>query len=205
MQQLPTHKVLAHVDLDAFYAQVEALRDSDRLRGKPLGVVQYNPYGDLKTLSPDDDRLLHSSNGSLIAVSYEARAFGVKRNMRGGEARTLCPELQLVQVPTAHGKADLTLYRQAGKRVLDVLSRRARCERASIDECYLDLTEAALRVLAERGGVPPTPVNMDQVHVAAGETSGEGSVETASWWARPAGAWEEGDLLLACGAGGPSA
>ena len=42
------------------------------------------------------------------------------RNMRGDEARKLCAdagsELQLVQVPTAHGKADLTAYRAAGKQ-----------------------------------------------------------------------------------------
>lgn len=37
--------------------------------------------------------------------------------MRGDEARKLCAELQIVQVPTAHGKADLTAYRAAGKEV----------------------------------------------------------------------------------------
>ena len=41
----------------------------------------------------------------------------VCRNMRGDEARKLCPELMQVQVPTAHGKADLTHYRAAGKQV----------------------------------------------------------------------------------------
>ena len=40
--------------------------------------------------------------------------------MRGDQARKVCPEVQLVQVPTAHGKADLTLYRDAGKQVLYV-------------------------------------------------------------------------------------
>lgn len=38
--------------------------------------------------------------------------------MRGDDARKACPELNLVQVPVAHGKADLTLYRAAGKQVL---------------------------------------------------------------------------------------
>jgi DNA polymerase eta len=37
-------------------------------------------------------------------------------------------------VPTAHGKADLSLYRSEGRRVLQVLARLARAERASIDE-----------------------------------------------------------------------
>lgn len=38
------------------------------------------------------------------------------------------------QVPTAHGKADLGLYRSEGRRVLQVLGRLATAERASIDE-----------------------------------------------------------------------
>mgnify|MGYP001801674785 CR=1 FL=1 len=45
----------------------------------------------------------------------------MKRNMRGDEARKKCPDLQLVQVPTAWGKADLTIYRDAGAEVVEVL------------------------------------------------------------------------------------
>ena len=66
-----------------------------------------------------------------LVLRANLHAAGVKRNMRGDAARALCPDLQLVQVPTAHGKADLTLYRDAGKRVLDILARKATCERAS--------------------------------------------------------------------------
>lgn len=39
------------------------------------------------------------------------------RNMRGDEARKHCAELQLIQVPTSHGKADLTIYRNSGSKV----------------------------------------------------------------------------------------
>ena len=39
------------------------------------------------------------------------------RAMRGKEARKKCPELQLVQVPLTHGKAELGPYRAAGKQV----------------------------------------------------------------------------------------
>jgi len=44
-----------------------------------------NPFGDLKSYAAEDNRIVNS--GSLIAVSYEARARGVKRNMRGAEAK----------------------------------------------------------------------------------------------------------------------
>lgn len=36
------------------------------------------------------------------------------------------------QVPTAHGKADLTLYRSEGSKVLAILARLGAAERASI-------------------------------------------------------------------------
>lgn len=74
-------------------------------------------FGDLSTRRPDEDRRMPNSAGSIIAVSYEARRFGVKRNMMAPEARKLCPELVIVQVPTSHGKADLTPYRRAGRQV----------------------------------------------------------------------------------------
>ena len=41
--------------------------------------MQYNPFGDLSSHDAAEDRVQIDSNGSLIAVSYEARAFGVKR------------------------------------------------------------------------------------------------------------------------------
>ncbi|KAL4434375.1 hypothetical protein ABPG75_000816 [Micractinium tetrahymenae] len=194
MQQ-PLHKAICHVDLDAFYAQVE-VKQHPELRGKPVGVVQYNPYGSLEMRRPDENRIMNDSNGSLIAVSYEARGQGVKRNMRGAEARAACPDIKLVQVPTAHGKADLTLYRSEGKRVLDILARLAKTERASIDECYLDLTEEAQRRLEACGGVPPMPCNAEQVHVMAEA----GFVGAPDWWQRPQHEWRPGERLLACAA-----
>lgn len=63
-------RVIAHVDLDCFYVQVEQ-RKRPELRGKPAAVVQYNSW----------------KGGGLIAVGYEARKFGVKRSMRGDEAK----------------------------------------------------------------------------------------------------------------------
>ena len=83
---------------------------------------------------------------SIIAVSYEAQKFGVTRNMRGDEAKEKCPEIILARVPEARGKADLTRYREAGAEVIEVLQTFSDiCERASVDEAYLDLTETIER------------------------------------------------------------
>ncbi|XP_013687158.1 DNA polymerase eta isoform X3 [Brassica napus] len=69
--------------------------------------------------------------------------------MRGEEAKAACPEIQLVQVPVARGKADLNTYRSAGSEVVSILAQSGKCERASIDEVYLDLTDAAESMLAD--------------------------------------------------------
>jgi DNA polymerase eta len=79
----------------------------------------------LKSITGNDSvNRINISNGSLIAVSYEARAKGVKRIMRGLEAKAACPDLILVQVPTNHGKADLKIYRDASANILQTLSKR---------------------------------------------------------------------------------
>lgn len=177
-------RAVALADLDAFYTQVEVLRNPSLISGVPVAVVQYNPFGDLASHTPDENRIVNDSNGSLIAVNYAARAHGVKRwapvtcaachltqpphsNMRGDEARRHCPELQLVQVPTAHGKADLTLYRAEGAKVLAIMARYGITERASIDEMYIDCTDEALRRLQANGGAPALPLQLDQIHIAA--------------------------------------
>ncbi|KAJ6295713.1 hypothetical protein OIU78_023693 [Salix suchowensis] len=59
-------RIIAHVDLDCFYVQVEQ-RKQPELRGLPTAVVQYNEW----------------KGGALIAVSYEARKLGVSPHMRG--------------------------------------------------------------------------------------------------------------------------
>ncbi|XP_069708527.1 DNA polymerase eta [Phaenicophaeus curvirostris] len=130
-------RVVALVDMDCFFMQVEQRLDP-RLRGRPCAVLQYTEW----------------QGGGIIAVSYEARAFGVSRGMWATEARALCPELALVRVPQARGKADLTRYREASTEVMRVLSSFAAIERASIDEAYLDLSGAVRERLRALRGRP---------------------------------------------------
>ncbi|XP_031396197.1 DNA polymerase eta isoform X2 [Punica granatum] len=178
-------RVIAHIDMDCFYVQVEQ-RKHPQLRGLPTAVVQYNSW----------------KGGGLIAVSYEARNYGVKRSMRGDEAKEVCPEIQLVQVPVARGKADLNTYREAGSQVVSILARRGRCERSSIDEVYLDLTDAAERMLTET-----SPHSLETIieealksHVL-GITSREDGIdvkEKVREWLCKSDA-DRRDKLLACG------
>ncbi|GMY35061.1 dna polymerase eta [Fagus crenata] len=178
-------RIIAHVDMDCFYVQVEQ-RKQPNLRGLPSAVVQYNSW----------------KGGSLIAVSYEARKYGVKRSMRGDEAKEVCPQIQLVQVPVARGKADLNTYRSAGSEVVSVLARKGRCERASIDEVYLDLTDAAETMLAE---TPPESLEVIdeealKSHVLGlNNEDGSDAKENVREWLCSSDA-DRRDKLLACGA-----
>uniref|UniRef100_A0A8B9J9I6 DNA polymerase eta n=1 Tax=Astyanax mexicanus TaxID=7994 RepID=A0A8B9J9I6_ASTMX len=125
-------RVVALVDMDCFYVQVEQ-RMNPELRNKPCVVAQYKTW----------------KGGGIIAVSYEARAHGVTRNMFADDAKKLCPDLRVARVRESHGKADLTNYREASVEVIEVMSRFAVIERASIDEAYMDLTSSVQKRLKD--------------------------------------------------------
>ncbi|XP_066535998.1 DNA polymerase eta isoform X2 [Hoplias malabaricus] len=125
-------RVVALVDMDCFYVQVEQ-RMNPALKNKPCVVAQYKTW----------------KGGGIIAVSYEARAHGVTKNMWADDAKKLCPGLQVARVRECHGKADLTHYREASVEVIDVMSRFAVIERASIDEAYMDLTASVKKRLKD--------------------------------------------------------
>jgi DNA polymerase-4 len=101
---------ILHADLDAFYASVEQ-RDDPRLRGRPVIV----------------------GAGVVLAASYEAKAFGVRTAMGGGEARRLCP--RAVVVPPR-----MSAYSAASRAVFEVFEHTSPLvEGLSIDEAFLEV------------------------------------------------------------------
>jgi len=174
MSENAKDRVIAHFDLDAFYVAAERELNPSLVH-RPVAVSQYNPHGKLIEThsSKVDERLVarppHNgkivgpdSNGSMIAVSYEARASGVQRGDRGMDAIKKCHDLHIVQVPVKRGKADLTMYRNASSRVMEILittilsstgnddQKRShiKVEKASIDEIYIDMTLPATQMMA---------------------------------------------------------
>jgi len=112
---------ILHADLDAFYASVEQ-RDDPRLRGRPVIV----------------------GGGVVLAASYEAKAFGVRTAMGGGQARRLCP--RAVVVPPR-----MSVYAEASRALFRVFDDAAPLvEGLSIDEAFLDV-----RGLERISGTPP--------------------------------------------------
>ena len=106
--------MIAHFDLDAFYAAV-AQRDDPSLRGKPLAVSG------------------SSRRAVVLTASYEARPFGVRSAMPLYHALDLCPGL--VVVPPNFGA-----YRETSERVFAIFADGARAvEGLSLDEAFVAL------------------------------------------------------------------
>ncbi|XP_054842691.1 DNA polymerase iota [Eublepharis macularius] len=118
------HRVVVHLDLDCYYAQVEMICNPE-LRGKPLGVQQ---------------------KSYVITCNYEARGVSVKKLMSLKEAKKKCPELVLV-----NGE-DLTKYREMSYKVTALLEEfTPLVERLGPDENFVDVTEMVEKRLEEWG------------------------------------------------------
>ena len=108
--------VILHVDMDAFFASVEQLRNP-QWRGRPV-IVGAGP----------DER------GVVSTCSYEARRFGVHSAMPSRTAYALCP--QAVFVPP-----HMELYADVSRRAFEIFERfTPYVEGVSIDEAFLDIT-----------------------------------------------------------------
>ncbi len=183
-----TDRVVVLIDMDCFYCQVESRLDP-ALQGRPTAVVQYNAW----------------KGGGIIAVSYEARAFGVRRGMRGDEARERCGDIALVSVPEVREKADLTRYRDAGKEVIQVLLqfKGAVVERASVDEAYLDITRMVQERMEEKGKGSVTSKDVPNTHIVGieeGEEEEEEGKLHGDWLKRALEENQTDNVRLAVGA-----
>ncbi|KAL4877483.1 hypothetical protein BJY04DRAFT_127433 [Aspergillus karnatakaensis] len=163
-------RVIAHIDLDAFYAQCEMVRLGTP-RETPLAVQQWD---------------------SLIAINYPAREFGITRMISAKDARAKCPDIVLQHVATFRegeggkwayredswksigtDKVCLDPYRAESRKILRVIKeelvrwrtgivkdleglgsqakiQEALVEKASVDEVFIDLSPLVYGVLSQR-------------------------------------------------------
>jgi DNA polymerase IV len=106
---------IVHFDLDAFFVNVEYLRDSTH-RGKAIAVGG------------------HSDRGVITSCSYEARRYGVHSAMPTKIAKRLCPHLIIV-------RGDMDRYSYFSNLVTEIIRTEVPSfEKSSIDEFYVDMT-----------------------------------------------------------------
>ena len=111
--------IVAHLDLDAFYAAVEEL-ENPALRAVPL-IVGGDPHG----------------RGVVATANYVARGFGIHSAMSAAEALRRCP--RAVFVRPRH-----SIYKEYSREVWSTIREIVpTVEQAGIDEGYLDLGEVA--------------------------------------------------------------
>jgi DNA polymerase-4 len=109
-RRVTAEPTILHADADAFFASVEQ-RDDPSLRGRPVIV----------------------GGGVVLAASYEAKAYGVRTAMGGGQARRLCPHALVVPPRmSAYAEASRALYALFEDTTPSV-------EGLSIDEAFLDV------------------------------------------------------------------
>ena len=115
-------RIILHVDLDSFYASVEA-RDNPALRNKPLII------GSLPT-----------ERGVVSTCSYEARKFGVRSAMNIKDAYRLCPQGIFMH-------PNYEKYKAVSDQLHKIWgSYTGTVEYMSLDEGYLDLTEVLVSI-----------------------------------------------------------
>ena len=112
-----TARAIVHVDMDAFYAAVEAL-DNPELKNQPVVVGGLGPRGVVAT------------------ANYEARVFGVHSAMPMGRARRLCPHARYI-------RPRMSRYKEISARIFSVFRDFTPIvEGLSLDEAFLDVTSS---------------------------------------------------------------
>lgn len=110
-------RVIFHIDINAFFASAHLIEDPS-LRGKPVVVCR-------------------DVQGSVVTTaSYEARSYGIGSAMPLSQAKRLCDDLIVVEL-------DFELYTELSEAFVEIIqSYSPYVQQASIDEVYVDVTEA---------------------------------------------------------------
>lgn len=113
-------RVYFHIDLNAFYASCEELLDPS-LKGKPLVVGG------------------KSRRSVISTANYEARKYGIHSAMPIQQAEKLCKDLVVVN-------GHYAFYSDMSHQFMQIIhSYTDLVEKASIDECYADMTDVICR------------------------------------------------------------
>lgn len=114
---------IIHVDLDAFYAQIE-MRDHPELRNLPL-IISRDPTES-------------NGRGVVATANYAARNLGVHSAMSAAEAKRLAPDAFFM-------RPDFQKYKMISQQIHHIFHQYTdKIEPIAFDEAYLDLTDSVL-------------------------------------------------------------
>ncbi|HRI18115.1 MAG TPA: DNA polymerase IV, partial [Burkholderiaceae bacterium] len=165
---MPTGRLIAHLDMDAFYASVELLRYPD-LRGQPVVIGGGRDHAPV--VQADGTRryakLRHYvGRGVITTATYAARAFGVNSGLGLMKAAALAPDAILLPVDFDQYRRYSRLFKTAVRAIAPVVEDRG------IDEIYIDIS-ALPGVHADRGRAVGRALK-DAVFAATGLTCSVG-------------------------------
>ena len=129
-------RIIIHLDMDAFFAQVEE-RESPQFKGKPV-VVGADPapkqvwYG----AGPKGKTIMRATGRGVVATAnYEARKFGIHSAMPISQAYSLCPNA--VYLPP-----NFELYNKVSENIMRIVRGFSPLvEQTSLDEAYIDVSK----------------------------------------------------------------
>ncbi len=135
-------RLIAHLDMDAFYASVELLRYPD-LRGRPVVIGGGRRHQPETVVDPDTGESTrryatlrgYAGRGVATTANYAARALGLRSAMALIKAAVLAPDTVLLPVDFDQYRRYSRLFKAAVRTVAPVV------EDSGIDEIYLDLTD----------------------------------------------------------------
>jgi len=108
-------RIILHIDLNTFFVRCEELQNPS-LEGKPVIIG-------------------HIGRGGIISTcSYEARKYGVSSGMPTYRGLELCPDAIVIG-------GSFKLYKKKSDEFFNFVKRYSKMvEKASIDECFVDMT-----------------------------------------------------------------
>jgi DNA polymerase-4 len=138
-------RLIAHLDMDAFYASVELLRYPE-LRGRPVVIGGGRRHQPEEIVDPDTGRIErrfatlrgYAGRGVITTATYEARVFGLHSALGLMKAAQLAPDTVLLPV-------DFDAYRRYSRLFKAAVGALApEIEDRGIDEIFVDLTGIVL-------------------------------------------------------------
>ena len=134
-------RLIAHLDMDAFYASVELLRYPE-LRGRAVVIGGGRRHQPGEAIDPTNGRVtrtfhtLHgyTGRGVITTATYEARALGLHSAQGMMKAAALAPDAILLPVDFDAYRKYSRLFKAAVREIVPTIEDRG------IDEIYLDLT-----------------------------------------------------------------